>query len=201
MTTDVAKSGKVMYIPGISKKRRVALTSTHLIYFVCMLMFQSTLSSTNARIPFLQALRGNDKPIFVSPHEGFSIIMPPNNNIIVQYLLMAIVGFFIAYHHLFMVKIKSLKYILSVYLLSFVIVALATMSLPSTGNYSEKTFPKWASERYGVSVQAGDNVSFYKDSQLIKDTDKNVAYELKKVGDKYFLNDLSGKELPIISGN
>lgn len=199
MTTELAKSGKVMHIPGISKKRRIALSSTHLVYFMCMLMFQTSFASTNTRIPFLQELRGNDKPVFISPSEGFSVIMPPANNLMLQYLLMAVIGFFIAYHHLFLPVVKTFKYLLTTYLLSFAVVALVTTSLPSVGNYSDETFPKWASERYGVSIEVNENTSFYKDNDLIKDKEKNVAYEMKKIDGKYFLYDLAGKELPTIN--
>ena len=199
MSTELAKSGKVMHIPGISKKRKFPLTSTHLMYLMCMMFFQISFSSLNIRIPFLQELRGNSQPVFLDPNGGYSIIMPAGNNIAAQYLIVTAVAFFVSYHHIFMHKVRSIPYVLTTYFLGFAIAIIACASLPAVGNYSDQTFPKWASERYGISLKMGDRSALYDTNILIKDTQKPVAYELTKVNDSYYVYDLDGKELPTIN--
>lgn len=199
MSAELAKSGKVMHIPGISKKRKIPLTSTHLMYLMCIMFFQVSFSSLNVRIPFLQELRGNNQPVFLDPNGGYSILMPQGNNLVVQYIIFTVIAFFVSYHHIFMHTVRSIKYILTTYLLGFVIAALACTSLPAVGNYSDQTFSKWASERYGISLEMGDKSSFYDAKILIKDSKSPVAYELTKVNGSYYVYDLNGEELPTIN--
>lgn len=197
-TTAIARKGKVMHIPGISKKtpfRR--LTINDFTTFLLIFLFQTSFTGIGLRWDFLQKIRGTDRPLTNDAATGFVQYHPSISTMISsQIIIIAVIGFSLIYFKpFFRRKITTFSGFFHL-LLTFVIAVLAALSLPTQGNQIDKTFPQWASERYGVELDSTDSKFFIIEDSLIKSKTSEEIYQVKLVDQKIYLHQIDGDELP-----
>lgn len=194
----VARKGKVMHIPGISKKAVIRFPkSSEMLNVVMFMLFQISLAGTGARNTFLQDIRGTNTVNHVSPDTGFTQYSNSVGSMITtQLFVVTIICFAVSFYGRPLIRSTKIIPNLIPLLVAFVIAIIATLSLPTQGNHLNETFPKWASERYGIELNPDDSSFFAVDKGLLKDKNSTTVYQMKEVDDKFYLYTLEGTELP-----
>lgn len=181
--------------PSDSRAIMVAITCGALLFLLTPI-FGIILSGFATSLPDLLTSEVNPGTGYVS-----------NNFVFSTSTNMAILGMVLLCGGLFypMAVAGKLSEVKVIALAALVAVPLAFLTVPM--QHKNPSIDEWAEARYGISVgkisgsSASTDLTGSFENRLIDKTDTHPDSVIRKTGERFFIYDMSGKELPVVAGN